>query len=337
MNVCVIGGGIIGCMTSYYLANKGYNVTIIEKNPKICMQASGANGSLLCFDSTFSIYTHEFYSKLTAKSIIDTFNINPKWIVNYAKRSVKYKEINNTLKELGFASYDEFKKVTNFNSEFKYSNNVKLFEHNLLQTNNTFVGGTIDLANMLIKHKNINIKYNTKMMSYNTKNKKIVSIIINDGTIIEADKFINCTGPDNKHILPVYGMTLIKHVKNNTYHGYLFDNILFQHLHNMDRITFGAECTFDKKDAKIKLLEKSNKIGFNIHDYDEVYIAARPLTPDGLPIICRDNDYSNLYHNFGHGFFGWTLSFISAKILIDLIENRENRFIHYLDINRFHL
>lgn len=43
-NVAVIGAGITGITTAYYLAKKGYNVTVYEQEPHAAMRTSFANG-----------------------------------------------------------------------------------------------------------------------------------------------------------------------------------------------------------------------------------------------------------------------------------------------------
>jgi sarcosine oxidase subunit beta len=43
-DVIIIGGGIVGCATAYYLAQKGLKVMIFEKDPAVGLQASGRNG-----------------------------------------------------------------------------------------------------------------------------------------------------------------------------------------------------------------------------------------------------------------------------------------------------
>jgi sarcosine oxidase subunit beta len=40
----IIGGGIVGCATAYYLAKKGLQVTVLEKNAGVGLEASGRNG-----------------------------------------------------------------------------------------------------------------------------------------------------------------------------------------------------------------------------------------------------------------------------------------------------
>lgn len=45
--IIVIGGGISGASTAYSLANRGYKVTIYEKNPSLAMEASGNYQAIL--------------------------------------------------------------------------------------------------------------------------------------------------------------------------------------------------------------------------------------------------------------------------------------------------
>ena len=42
--IAIIGGGIVGCAAAYYLAKKGFQVLVIEKDPGVGLQASGRNG-----------------------------------------------------------------------------------------------------------------------------------------------------------------------------------------------------------------------------------------------------------------------------------------------------
>ncbi len=46
LNVVIVGGGVIGCGTAYYLARAGAHVTVLERGP-LCGEASSSNGSLV--------------------------------------------------------------------------------------------------------------------------------------------------------------------------------------------------------------------------------------------------------------------------------------------------
>ncbi len=43
-DVVIIGGGIVGCATAYYLAKRGVHVIVVEKNAGVGLEASGCNG-----------------------------------------------------------------------------------------------------------------------------------------------------------------------------------------------------------------------------------------------------------------------------------------------------
>ena len=43
-DVVVVGGGIIGCLSAYYLALKRLSVAVIEKGYIACEQSSRSNG-----------------------------------------------------------------------------------------------------------------------------------------------------------------------------------------------------------------------------------------------------------------------------------------------------
>jgi D-amino-acid dehydrogenase len=51
MEVLVMGGGVIGITTAYYLSKHGYKVTIIEKNSEVAQESSFSNGGHLGYSS----------------------------------------------------------------------------------------------------------------------------------------------------------------------------------------------------------------------------------------------------------------------------------------------
>ena len=66
-------------------------------------------------------------------------------------------------------------------------------------------------------------------------------------------------------------------------------------------------------------------------------ICNRFVSPDGLPLIGKHDDFDNLYINTGHGFLGWTMSFYSAKYLKNIItiNNLSDKYIKLLSPYRF--
>jgi len=43
MRVLILGSGVVGVTSAYYLAKKGFDVTVIDRQPGVCMETSFAN------------------------------------------------------------------------------------------------------------------------------------------------------------------------------------------------------------------------------------------------------------------------------------------------------
>ncbi|MDO6682702.1 MULTISPECIES: D-amino acid dehydrogenase [unclassified Oceanobacter] len=54
----------------------------------------------------------------------------------------------------------------------------------------------------------------------------------------------------------------------------------------------------------------------------EFWCGLRPMTPDSVPIIGK-TPFNNLYLNTGHGTLGWTMSQGSARLLADIVNERD--------------
>ena len=52
MHITIIGAGIIGCLTAYYLRQDGHEITLIDKNPIAGNEASAANAGQLSYTDT---------------------------------------------------------------------------------------------------------------------------------------------------------------------------------------------------------------------------------------------------------------------------------------------
>jgi D-amino-acid dehydrogenase len=49
MRICVLGGGVIGVTTAYYLARDGHRVTLVERRSDVAQETSHANGGQLSY------------------------------------------------------------------------------------------------------------------------------------------------------------------------------------------------------------------------------------------------------------------------------------------------
>ncbi|WP_256216325.1 D-amino acid dehydrogenase [Paraburkholderia caballeronis] len=49
MQICILGGGVIGVTTAWYLARDGHRVTLVERHPEVARETSRANGGQLSY------------------------------------------------------------------------------------------------------------------------------------------------------------------------------------------------------------------------------------------------------------------------------------------------
>jgi D-amino-acid dehydrogenase len=64
LNIAVLGAGVVGVTTAYYLAAAGHDVTVIDRAPGVATQCSYANGAQLSYSYTDSMASPSFLSRL---------------------------------------------------------------------------------------------------------------------------------------------------------------------------------------------------------------------------------------------------------------------------------
>ena len=74
-HVCIIGGGINGLITAYYLRNIYSKITIIEKNPTLCSKSSFHNAGTLFFSRIKPVFSNVSVIKTIFKQS-QTLNIS---------------------------------------------------------------------------------------------------------------------------------------------------------------------------------------------------------------------------------------------------------------------
>ena len=74
-HICIVGGGINGLMTAYYLRNNYTKITIIEKNPYLCSESSFHNAGTLFFSRIKPVFSNVSVIKTIIKQS-KTLNIS---------------------------------------------------------------------------------------------------------------------------------------------------------------------------------------------------------------------------------------------------------------------
>ncbi len=64
MHVIVLGAGVIGVTTAYYLSNQGHSVTVVDRASEVASGASGGNGGQLSYSFTEAMASPALLAKL---------------------------------------------------------------------------------------------------------------------------------------------------------------------------------------------------------------------------------------------------------------------------------
>jgi len=116
MKVIVLGAGVNGVLSAYFLARAGHQVRVIEKNSEVALGCSMANGGQLSYShvetwaarqSFFSIIKAAFIPQ-SFLSISNIFNIDFfKWLFEFYKNSSPRKSYENSQKLLLLSLYSK--------------------------------------------------------------------------------------------------------------------------------------------------------------------------------------------------------------------------------------
>ena len=355
MTVFIIGGGINGLSTGYWLSQKNIKTLIIEKNPEPCQEASYINGCQHFYSKIQPLITMAQTNQISLLNALQLFEkVDLKWISNLIV-SWGYLEKNTNIcnwlsKESKFLFEKEFPEIKKYKPIVQVFNHIgyKYLKPNTYTIRNNIITYTNDyISNPLIYNKALIDRYKhqggeiirSKLKSIVYKdNSNIIIDLICDPPLpykfIPNDKVVIATGVASKQLIPtlpmmsVYGAAIFN-VKSNKQSVPCFIQNGYQSLKmdNHTRIVFGNIFS----NTYMPSPEITNRLrGL----YPDAKIYGRPVSADGLPIISKLSD--NLFVCTGQGFFGYTLGLFSGKIASKMILGEkltENE--QYLNLNRF--
>jgi D-amino-acid dehydrogenase len=116
MKALVIGGGIVGVATAYYLAKDGAEVTLLEKEPELATLASAGNAGLIAPGHSFAWASpsapRELWRSLTVEDT--ALRVNPLkapgmlgWGIKFLRECTAERAEKNTLVKLRLAQYSQ--------------------------------------------------------------------------------------------------------------------------------------------------------------------------------------------------------------------------------------
>ena len=185
-------------------------------------------------------------------------------------------------------------------------------------------------------------RYGEEIAGVRTANSQVTAIVTSNGEI-STDAYVLCLGVYSPHLaaklkldLPIYpvkGYSATLRVTNRDMMpriGGVDEENLLAYCPMGDRLRITAtaeiaEYSTDHKPSDFRaMLSRAKALFGDSADFDEpqYWAGLRPMTPTGLPIIDR-SPYENFWINTGHGHMGWTMSNGSARILADLVAQKQ--------------
>ena len=108
------------------------------------------------------------------------------------------------------------------------------------------------------------------------------------------------------------------------------NKIVYSRIGDVFRAAGSAEiCGLKNKENPKHISFLKNVITASFSDFGDMirarsWLGFRPFRPNSTPLICEAKKYGNLFLNSGHGSLGWTLACGSAKILSEIISQKNN-------------
>ncbi len=359
-DIIVVGGGIAGAVTAYFLAKEGMNVVVVEKNI-IGYGSTGSSTALLEYSIGIDLYKLEknlgnhnskriYELCLEAISDIESIDKEMGKKADFRKRDSMY--FTNKIMQRGSMIKEyEARKKAGFDVNFIDQNNVINLNCGIGTKN---AGADIDpykftteIFEFLIKLDNVRVFENTEIKDIKCNYDNVICDT-NNKFKIKADKLV-FTG----------GIETMKYIKSNFVELYKTFVIVTKPIHELskldtsfvmksmcepfhylrftkdNRIMFGGEdvkmCSKMSDEKYLKNFSKDkytklnyclNKLFHNINNFEVEYAYNGTVanTLDCLPIIDEIDDMPNCFCNLGYGSNGLLFSVIGAKTLKDAVK-----------------
>lgn len=371
-DIVVVGGGIDGAITLYYLAKNHYNCILVDRS-RLGLNCTSVATALLEYqlDDNADVLK----KCMTEKEIVEAYKLNLmglnmlKDFVSKTGNHCNYYS-RDTL-TFGSEKADETDLLNEFEFRKKHGFNVKLFNEfnhpynfdvktGLLSIDGGAEANPYLLTKQLITESvklNAKVFENTEVVDFVKENGK-VKVVTNFEIPIECEKIVCSTGYNtslftqkqlcNKFVS--YSIVTNK-LSNFKWHKktLLQDCLDPYHYIRMlpdNRIIIGGEDTpfknntIDEKLAEqkyLKLFDFLLQLFPSLSEQvkiDYKFCGAFSSTKNNLGIVGKDDEKDFLFYNLGYGANGIVNSFVGADIIIKQLKNIATPYQYLFDVNR---
>ncbi len=357
-DVIVVGGGISGAITSFFLGKEGFNVVVLEKNIIGYKNTSISTSCITDFVDELYLKREKDKNNLSrlnrrANALLDEILVDI-GDNNYLKK-INHNIISTKMFQKGMfkAELDERVKLGEEVNMLEKGNGIVI--DNLARTINPY-NLTCDIFSYLSSFPNVHIYENTKLKSFNSSY-DCVKVITNNDYIISAKSLIITTSIDGIDISSIpscelykrFGIKLKTNFKEDLSLKVLNDipiNIRVDNFGNM--LVSGIDTKYNyrmENDKYLSMQEKENekrlkslvyKLFPKIEIADEIISFSGDIiqTKDRLPVISEIDKLPNVYLNVGVGSSSIQNVLIGADILKEAVRGYYKKEASLFKINR---
>ncbi|MCG7497411.1 D-amino acid dehydrogenase [Vibrio sp. Of7-15] len=403
MNVIVLGGGVIGLTSAWYLRQQGHDVTVIDRQARCADETSYANAGQISYGysspwaapgipnkavkwllqkhsplkikPSVSPQLYMWMSQMLMNCNLERYSINKSRmlrIANYSRDCLAELRSNYHLSYEGrqkgtlqvFRSEQQIEAIqkdlkllsdSNINFQQINASSCLEIEPGLKEVKEKIIGGlhlpddeTGDCYQFcqqlatLAESEGVKFTFNTNITKLNVVDNKLESVETSSGKL-RADAYVVALGSFSSQLLreldlkspiyPVKGYSLtlpiinsdlspVSTVMDETYKVAItrFDDRI-RVAGTAELAGFNTELPQKRKETIAMVVKDLFPKGGDLNRA-EFWTGLRPMTPDGTPIIGK-TPITNLYTNSGHGTLGWTMACGSAKLLSDIVSNKQ--------------
>ncbi|BFI76917.1 FAD-dependent oxidoreductase [Sulfurisphaera ohwakuensis] len=358
MKVGIVGGGIVGLFTAYYLLKEEAEVTIFEKD---FLGSGSIHAAGLIEPYRFDrINTTGMIIKMLkymSKRVTSLKSLNKAWVIELFKNLDKEppSEAWETMREMALFSLKEYKRLAEEKNDFDYEesglleiySDEKEFEKGIIEEKKSpfrpkfeimeikgFAGGIyFPELSKVDTHKFID------RITKEIKDAKVVNVSVDkvskDGKVYYAgkeekfDKVVLSAGVWLKNIgLPItafkgYGYRVKGEMKVN--YPSVLAELGVAVVKNSDfiKITGGFDGDFSTDSSRAEIFLNYAKSLVNISYVYDLYMGYRPCSPDGFPVIGK---IGNVVISTGACRLGWSYAPSMGNMTSDLVLDRKNEF-----------